>query len=342
MQDFDSQPVQVTQNLSITEKYEYNHAMTQKTLRTIYMGTPEFAVPSLRKLVEQPWIDVVAVCTQPDRPAGRGNKLAITPVKEYALAQNIPLYQPLSLRKEPAVVNALRDLAADLIVVAAYGLILPKSVLAIPRLGCVNVHGSILPAYRGASPISAAILDGKAETGISIMLMDEGLDTGPVLRIGTTPILPEDTTASLTPRLADLGATLLVETLEQWASGAITPTPQSELPGEVSLCGRIEKDAGLINWSLPASQIERMVRAYTPWPSAFTLWKGEPFKIWQAEVIEGTAAPGEVVALGKEVAIGTGAGLLKLKTVQPAAKKAMDLRSFLNGAPGFVGSRLGE
>lgn len=320
----------------------YNHIMTQKKIRAVYMGTPEFAVPSLQKLYEQEWIELLAIFTQPDRPAGRGNKPAITPVKQFALEHNIPAYQPVSLRKEPHFVENLRSLAPELIVVAAYGLILPKSVLEIPHFGCVNVHGSILPAYRSASPIAAAILDGKAETGISIMLMEAGMDTGPVLAIGTTAIRPEDTTASLTDKLADLGATLLIKTLPQWIDGAIQPTAQSELPGDVSTCGKIDKDAGRIDWSLPAVQIERMTRAYTPWPSAFTLWKGEPFKIWQAEVIGGSAKPGELVMVGKEVAVGTGDELLKLKVVQPAGKKAMDIRSFVNGALGFAGSRLGS
>lgn len=316
--------------------------MNENKLRTIYMGTPEFAVPALRRLSEQPWIEIVAVLTQPDRPAGRGNKLVASPVKQAALEQKFVVLQPTSLRKDVQTVATLRTLAPDLIVVAAYGLILPKSVLAIPRFGCVNVHGSILPAYRGASPISAVILDGQAESGISIMLMDEGMDTGPVLRIGKTPITSDETTASLSSKLADLGANLLLETLPDWIAGRLQPTPQRELPGQVSTCGRIEKEAGAIDWHLPAAQIERMTRAYTPWPSAFSFWKGEIFKIWQAEVVAGSATPGEVVALGKEVGVGTGQGVLKLKLVQPAGKKAMDLRSFLNGAAGFVGSVLGQ
>lgn len=317
-------------------------AMSENKVRTIYMGTPEFAVPSLRLLSQQSWIEIIGVMTQPDRPTGRGNKLVASPIKQFALEQGFHVLQPTSLRKDAQTVAAIQALAPDLIVVAAYGLILPKSVLAIPRFGCVNVHGSILPAYRGASPITAAILDGKGESGISIMLMDEGMDTGPVLHIGKTPILPDETTASLTVKLAELGANLLLETLPGWIDGMLRPTPQQELPGEVTTCGRIEKEAGEIDWQQSALHIERMTRAYTPWPSAYTLWKGEPFKIWQAEVVRGEAEPGRVVALGKEVAIGTGEALLKLKLVQPAGKKAMDLRSFLNGAPGFVGSMLGK
>jgi methionyl-tRNA formyltransferase len=284
---------------------------------------------------------VVAVCTQPDRPAGRGGKLTASPVKEYALAQQLPVLQPASLRKEPVTVEALRTLAPDLLVVAAYGLILPKAVLAIPTAGSINVHASLLPAYRGASPITSALLDGRHETGISIMLMDEGLDTGPVLAQARQPIGPQETTSSLTERLAVLGAQLLLATLPRWLSKEISPTVQSELAGETSLCGQIAKEAGRIDWQLPAVQIERMTRAYTPWPSAYTWWRGEPFKIWEAEVLEGKAEPGVVAVTPSGPAVGTGVGLLLLKQVQPAGKRSMDARSFLNGAPHFVGSRLG-
>ncbi len=311
-------------------------------IRAIFMGTPDFALPSLQRLHTSGWIDVIAVLTQPDRPAGRGNKVAVSPVKQFALEHKLAVIQPASLRKEPQVIEQLEALAPDLIVVAAYGLILPKRLLAIAKYGCINVHGSILPAYRGASPIAAAILDGQTETGISIMLMDVGLDTGPVLAIERTSIQATDTTASLTVKLAELGADLLLRTLLGWIGGRLHPTDQSDLPGESSICQQIEKDAGKIDWTQPADQIERMTRAYTPWPSAFTLWKGELFKIWQTEVLEGNAAPGEVVTVGKAVAVGTGRGLLELITVQPAGKKALDIRSFLNGAGGFVGSKLGQ
>jgi methionyl-tRNA formyltransferase len=230
----------------------------------------------------------------------------------------------------------------DLIVVAAYGLILPKTVLAIPTFGCINVHASLLPAYRGASPITAAILDGLDETGVSIMLMDEGLDTGPVLTQARQPIQPTDTTATLTQRLADQGADVLVATLLRWLNRQLDPTPQHALPGEVSTCGLVKKEHGQIDWRLPAVQIERMTRAYTPWPSAYTVWRKESFKIWQAAVIGGEAEPGVVVATPQGPAVGTGSGLLLLRSVQPAGKRAMDARSFLNGAPDFVGIRLAD
>lgn len=312
--------------------------------RIIFMGTPDFAVPSLRTLCEQAahhsW-EVVAVVTQPDRPAGRGKKVVASPVKQYALSQGLPVLQPASLRKEHTAVDTLRALAPDLFVVVAYGQILRKEVLALPTYGPINVHASLLPAYRGASPITAALLDGLAETGISIMLMDEGMDTGPVLAQARTPIAPDETATTLGERLAEVGAHLLVETLPSWLRGQLTPTPQSALPGEPSLCRLIRKEAGQIDWTQPAVTIERMTRAYDPWPSAYTTWRGETFKIWQAAVVTGQAAPGLVVQTATGPAVGTGVGLLHLVTVQPAGKRQMDMRSFLNGAPEFVGSHLG-
>ena len=307
------------------------------------MGTPEFATPSLRALVEASarcgW-EVVAVATQPDRPAGRGKQLVASPVKQMATKFGIPVLQPASLRKDPDAVETLRLLAPDLVVVAAYGLILPKRVLEIPTFGCINVHASLLPAYRGASPITAALLDGLAETGVTIMLMDEGMDTGPSLRQAALPILPDDTTLSLSARLAEQGAALLVETLVGWLAGDVAPVAQELLPGEPSACRQIRKEDGLIDWSLPAVRIERMTRAYAPWPSAYTYWKGEPFKIVKASVIEDSATPGLVERTESGAAIGTGEGRLLLHTVQPAGKRAMDVRSFLNGAPDFVGVTL--
>ena len=223
------------------------------------------------------------------------------------------------------------------------GLILPRAVLDLPKFGAINVHASLLPAYRGASPITTAILDGRDKTGVSIMLMDVGMDTGPVLTQAEQAIHPDDTTASLSERLDSQGAELLIETLPRWLAGEITPTPQDQLAGEVSLCHLIKKEDGLIDWSQPAAAIERMTRAYTPWPSDYTTWHSEPYKIWRAAVIEGEATPGRVVSPGQGgIAVGTGAGLLLLQSVQPAGKRVLDIRSFLNGAPDFVGAQLGE
>lgn len=309
--------------------------------RILYMGTPAFAVPSLAALVRegpaQNW-SVVSVITQPDRPAGRGKKLMPSPVKQLAQEQGIPVMQPGRLRRDEAAIRAIADLAPDLIVVAAYGQILPESVLSIPRFGCVNVHASLLPAYRGASPITAALLDGRDETGVSIMLMDVGMDTGPVLAQAAEPIHPEDTTESLSQRLAQIGAQALARTLPGWLAGEIPPVDQADLPGEVSLCRLVKKEDGLIDWQLSAQEIERMTRAYAPWPSAFTHWQAQPFKIWQAQAIPGQAEPGRVVAVEGGAAVGTGNGLLLLQQVQPAGKRAMPIHSFLNGAGDFIGS----
>jgi methionyl-tRNA formyltransferase len=313
--------------------------------RIIFLGTPAFAVPSLLALQEASaahgW-QLVGVGTQPDRPAGRGKQLASSPVKHAAVDLGLPVLQPQSLRKDPQAVAALAALAPDLLVVAAYGLILPPNVLELPTFGCINVHASLLPAYRGASPITAAILDGQPETGVTIMLMDVGMDTGPALRRRSAPILPHDTTATLSARLAELGAALLVETLPDWLGGRVAPIPQSELPGEVSTCRLIKKEHGAIDWTQPAAAIERMVRAYTPWPAAYTSWRGEIFKVLEAGVLAGRASPGEVTARPEGPAVGTGEGLLLLKTVQAAGKRALPAAAFANGAAGFIGGRLGE
>ncbi len=321
-------------------------AMTSSSVvRIVFLGTPAFAVPSLHSLHAQAphhgW-QIVGVGTQPDRPAGRGKQVAPSPVKQFAVAQGLPVLQPASLRKDPGAVGALAALAPDLIVVAAYGLILPPSVLALPTYGCINVHASLLPAYRGASPITAAILDGRSETGVTIMLMDAGMDTGPALRQATEPILGADTTASLSERLAETGAALLVATLEAWLAGDIAPIPQSELGGEVSTCRLIKKEDGQIDWSRPAAHIERMVRAYAPWPAAYSTWRGEIFKVLAAGVLPGRAEAGRITATPEGPAVGTGDGLLLLQSVQAAGKKAMPAAAFAHGAQGFVGGRLGE
>ncbi len=314
-------------------------------IRIVFMGTPEFAVPSLVALhdhaADHGW-ELVAAITQPDRPAGRGKKIITGPVKAQAERYDLPILQPTSFRKEPDAIPALAALQPDLLVVAAYGLILPRAVLALPKHGAINVHASLLPAYRGASPITAAILDGLDKTGVSIMLMDAGMDTGPVLTQAELSIDADDTTASLSERLASQGAQLLTKILPRWLAGEITPIPQDQLPGAVSLCRLIKKEDGQILWSQPADFIERMTRAYSPWPSAYTTWHGEPFKIWRATVAPGEAAPGHVIATQQGPAVGTGNGLLLLQSVQPAGKRILDIRNFLNGAPDFVDSQLGD
>ena len=323
-----------------------------ETIRIVFMGTPDFALPSLTALhglAAQAGWQLVGVVTQPDRRAGRGKKLVAGPVKTFALGQRLPVLQPERLRQndapraegQPDPFEWLRMLAPDLIVVAAFGQILPTRVLEVPTFGCLNVHASLLPAYRGASPVTAALLDGLTETGVTIMLMDAGMDTGPVLTQVRLPVRADDTTASLSERLAARGAELLAETIPGWLAGNVAPVVQAELPGDPSVCRLVKKRDGQIDWTLPAARIERMIRAYAPWPAVFTSWKEQNFKLWHGRVITGHAAPGHVVEFNGHVAVGTGDGLLALLTVQPAGKKSMPVATFLNGAPDFVGSRLG-
>lgn len=329
-----------------------SHTGARPAIRILFMGTPDFALSGLEALHAAPasagW-KVVGVVTQPDRRAGRGKRLIAGPVKAFALEKRLPVMQPESLRREKPpedggqtdILECLRILAPDLLVVAAYGQILPPRLLEIPPFGCLNVHASLLPAYRGASPVTAALLEGLNATGVTIMLMDEGMDTGPVLARARLPILTSDTADALSRRLAALGAELLIETIPRWLAGDIAPVAQSELPGEPSICRLVKKQDGLIDWTLPSVRIERMVRAYAPWPAAYTCWKGQNFKLWQSGVIAGKADPGLVVEVDGQIAVGSGDGLLALYAVQPAGKRRMTAAAFRNGAPDFVGSRLG-
>lgn len=304
--------------------------------RIIFMGTPAFAAPSLEALLAAGY-DIVAVLTKEDQPAGRGQQITESPVKQCARAHGLPLLQPRTLR-QPEPQAALAALAPDLIVVAAYGLILPQAVLDLPRFGCVNVHGSLLPRHRGAAPIAAAILAGDAETGISIMLMDAGVDTGPVLSSASLSIAADDTTGTLTGKLAHLGAGLLTATLPAWLAGALAPQPQGE---GATFCPRITKEAGLIDWRQPADLISRKVRAYQPWPTAYTAWNGQRLKVLRARSDAGAGEPGLVIAgPGGRVGVATGAGVLWLEEVQIAGKRGLHVAAFVQGARGFIGSRL--
>ena len=320
--------------------------------RTVFMGTPEFAVAVLDALVAASF-EIVGVYTRSDRPAGRGQRLDRSPVKQYAEAHGLPVYQPDSFRS-PAEQAQLRDLCPELVVVAAYGVILPQPVLDLPRFGCINVHGSLLPRHRGASPIAGAILAGDREAGVTIMKMDAGVDTGPMLSSAAIPVSTHDTTGSLTERLARLGADLLVQTLPQWLRGDLQPAPQ---PGDgATFAPRIAKEDGRIDWHEPAVLIGRRVRAYQPWPSAFTTWDGQLLKVIAARVEArqpqsgdlslnphpGGTRVGQVVAGPRgTAAVITGDGLLWLETVQLQGRKATPVRAFLAGARGFIGAQLG-
>jgi methionyl-tRNA formyltransferase len=285
-------------------------------------------VPALEALLRSSH-RVVAVYTQPDRPAGRGQQLAASAVKQCALRHGLPAEQPATL-KDSTAVEGLKKYSADLMVVAAYGLLLPKSVLETPRLGCVNIHASILPRWRGAAPIQRAIELGDAESGVTIMQMDTGLDEGPILLVRSVPIAPRETAATLHDRLAALGAEALLQALDEIAQGKATPRPQ---PREgVTLATKIRKEYAVIDWSRSAVQIDRQIRAFDPWPVAETRWNGQQLRVWQAIPIESAAtnSPGTVVATSAAgIDVGTGNGVLRLTRVQIAGRKAMSAAEFL-------------
>lgn len=319
--------------------------------RIIFMGSPDFAVPSLRALVAAGHT-LVAVVTQPDREAGRGRRPAPPPVKAAALELGLEVMQPPTLRNAAAVAE-LAALRPDLIVVAAFGQILRRPVLALPPRGVLNVHASLLPRWRGASPITAAIAAGDAETGISIMLLDEGLDTGPVLATRSTPIDDMDTSGTLTARLAELGAALLVETLPAWLAGAIAPQPQDGTLA--TYAPKLDKDAGQIDWSLTAVEIWRRIRAFTPWPGALTAYGDVSLRLLEAWPLAGFSreAPGTIIPLPwgaaeqtpparprPAFAVVTGDGLLLPLTLQRAGKRPLFAEEFLRGERGLIGTRL--
>lgn len=313
----------------------------------VFMGSPQFAVPILEALARDHTI--LAVFTQPDKPAGRGQQLTAAPVKQWAAAHGIPAHQPQSFRKEPQAIDMLRELKPEVIAVAAYGLILPQAVLDVPPFGCLNVHGSILPRHRGAAPITSAILAGDAETGITIMKMDAGLDTGPMLSVARETIRSDDTTASLSERLAHLGAQLMIDTLPKYLRGEIVPQPQ---PAEgATYSPKIDKADAQIDWRQPATEIERMVRAYIPWPGTQTLWNGQLVKIRKAGcdpigalrgMQEAGSKIGEVVKLSDgSIGVVTGEGVLVLQEIQLAGRKALQAEDFVRGQPKFIGAVLG-
>ncbi len=308
-------------------------------IRTIFMGTPPFSVPTLAALVQGGY-DVVAVVTQPDRPAGRGRRLEVSPVKSFAVERGLPVLQPSTL-KDPEAVAELAGLRPDVIVVAAFGQILRPAVLDLPRHGCINVHASLLPRWRGAAPVQAAILAGDQVTGSTIMRMDVGMDTGPILAQAALAIQPDDSGGTLTARLAQQGADLLVATLPHWLAGQITPQPQNA--SLATLCRPLRKEQGLIDWALPAGAIALAVRAYNPWPAASTSWQGQQLRVLQALALPGQAdgEPGRVVQIDGAMVVVTGDGLLRLEEVQLAGRAAMSALDFARGQRDFAGSRLG-
>ncbi|MET0230166.1 MAG: methionyl-tRNA formyltransferase [Rhodanobacteraceae bacterium] len=299
-------------------------------LRLVFAGTPEFAVPCLDACLAAP-AEVVAVYTQPDRPAGRGRKRTPSPVKQRALAANIPVEQPETL-KDPDAQRRLADYAPDLVIVVAYGLILPKKVLAIPRLGCWNVHASLLPRWRGAAPIQRAILAGDSQSGVDLMQMEAGLDTGPVLIERRTPISRDDTGGTLHDRLATLGADALREGLERLGRGETLEAHAQSADG-IAYAHKIEKSEARLDWNEPASVLERKVRAFDPWPAAEAELWNERVRIWSAEAIDARTdqPPGTIVATGRDaIDIATGKGLLRILEVQREGGRRISVRDWQN------------
>jgi len=297
------------------------------SIRIVFMGSPDFSLPSLRSLAQT--YQVIGVVTQPDRASGRGRELKAPPVKLLAQELNIPVIQPQKLR-EPEAKQQLQAWSPDLIVVAAFGQILKKDVLDMPRYGCINIHASLLPRWRGAAPINAAVLAGDEETGVTIMKMDVGLDTGPMLGMKSIRIKPNDTAGSLFETLSTLGADLLIETLPAYMDGKLTPQPQPE--EGVTYAPMLKKENGLLDFNQPAVDLERRVRAMNPWPGAWFEWNGAMLKVHKAHVGQGKAGAGKRWVEQDQPAVGAGGGVLILDEVQPPGKKPMSGKSFLAGA----------
>lgn len=314
--------------------------MNPAQIRTIFMGTPDFSLPTLEGLLDF-GVDLCAVYTQPDRPRGRGKKLAPPPVKELAMQRGIPVYQPVKLR-DPAAVEQLRTLEPDLIVVVAYGQILPKSVLDIPRYGCINVHASLLPRYRGAAPINQAIVDGEQVTGVTTMLMDVGLDTGDMLVRRATEIGAEETAGELHDRLALLGREAMDETLQRLCAGTLRAEPQNDALS--CYAPLMKKEDGRIDWQQSSTVVHNLVRGLSPWPGAYTELQGETLKLACTLPLSGDPAPpGTIVAADAQgVHIACGEGLLLVRELQLPGKKRLPAAEFLRGRPLPVGSRVGE
>ena len=308
-------------------------------MRIVFMGTPEFAVPSLEALLKSE-DTVVGIVTQPDRPKGRGQQLSPSPVKVIAQRLHLPLLQPTKM-KDANFISELSEWKPDLIAVAAFGRILPLSILSLPPRGCINVHGSLLPKYRGAGPIQWAIINGETETGITTMLMDEGMDTGAMLLQESLAIGPDETAGTLSPRLAAVGGRLLVETLTRLKAATLTPTPQDH--SQATLAPLLKKEDGVIDWTMPAASLGNRIRGLTPWPGAYTFLKADRWTIYRATAVEEATPlpPGQIAAVTKDdIHIATGRGLLAIRELQPANSRRMSAAQYLAGHSLEVGMQL--
>ncbi len=309
-------------------------------MKVIFMGTPDFSVPTLQAVIDHH--DVIAVVTQPDKPKGRGKAMAFPPVKEKAMEYGIPVYQPVKAR-DPEFVKILKDLAPDVIVVVAFGQILPKEILEIPKYGCINGHASILPMYRGAGPVQWVVINGEQETGITTMRMDEGLDTGDMIEKAVIPIEPKETGGTLHDKLMVLSGELMVSTLEKLEKGTAVFTPQGDR--KTCYASMLDKKMGDIDFTKSAVEIERLIRGLNPWPSAYTTLNGKTMKIWDADVVAGKEGvlPGTVLEVTKKsIIVQTGKDALSLNEIQLAGKKRMKTEAFLLGYHIETGSRLGD
>lgn len=310
-------------------------------MRVVFMGTPDFAVETLEAIIKEGH-EVAGVVTQPDKPKGRGKNMQFTPVKEVAIARGIAVYQPVRV-KELEFIQELKKMNPDVIVVVAFGQILPKEILDMPKYGCVNVHASLLPKYRGAAPIQWAVIDGEKESGVTTMLMEEGLDTGDMLKKTVVPLEKDETGGSLHDKLAVKGAQLLIETLKELQAGTATRTKQDDSLSNYAKM--LDKHLGQIDFTKPAEEIERLIRGLNPWPSAFTGIDGKTLKIWSATVInrEAEGKFGEIVEVNQDcILVKTGNGLLQLDEVQLEGKKRMETDAFLRGYPVEVGTILSK
>lgn len=298
-------------------------------MKIVFMGTPDFAVSTLESLVKGGH-EVIAAVTQPDKPKGRGKAVQLTPVKEKALEYEIPVYQPVKAR-DPEFVELLKEMNPDVIVVVAFGQLLPKAILDIPKYGCVNVHASLLPKYRGAAPIQWAVIDGEEVSGVTTMLMDEGLDTGDMLEKAEIVLDKKETGGSLFDKLSALGGELILSTLEKMENGTITRTPQGD--STTSYAKMLQKSMGKIDWSMEAVKIERLIRGLNPWPSAYTSLNGKTVKIWAAEVEEGqtSGTPGRVTVTKDKLLVECVEGFLSITELQLEGKKRMETAAFLRG-----------